>query len=1160
MLTGGYAPCLPCWPIREIKLQGKIDGFDTDDLIVFVQGAGETETRKLLGQVKHGLRIGNNKRFEEVIQAAWDDFCDTKRFSRGKDIIAVISDSMSTTDSEDVCWLLDQTRCTKSPDEFLRNVNEAYFSSDQKRKKLIAFQEQLKKANNGCDVSDADLHLFLKHFYLLGYDLGKEEGVVLSLLHSHISQFNRDKPRMVWGRIVDIVQTWSQNAGTITKDNLPEDLLKEFKKPVIESIPESIVRKPPPPPSSSLLAQPHVHDLGLAFLLGGWQEGVAGDTQIVSQLVNAEYIKWISSIRDALEVPGAPIGLHNGVWTTRQRAESWELLGKKIFDADIDTFQKIAVEVLTERNPAFELPGEERYMANIKGKVLSHSSTLREGIADTLAVIGSKPKIFVTISDGKAETVALLVVRQVLIDADWMLWGSLNDLLPLLAEASPDEFLSAVEKTLQKSPSPFVRLFAEEGKGFTGSNYMTGLLWALESLAWDARYLTRVTVILGELGAMDPGGNWSNRPSNSITTIFLPWLPQTMAPVDKRFVAIRTLVKELPNIAWPILLNLLPNQHQMSMGSYKPRWRQQIPDDRNKGVSLKEYWAQVEFYAELALQLAEKDVSRLLKLVDKIDALPPPAIDNFLKHLSSDCITKISEKDRNNIWSALLKFTAKHRKFADAKWALGKDILERIDAVTNSLSPKKPSDLYRRLFCGRDLELYEERGEWELQAKKLQQKRFTAIGEIYASGGAEAILQFAESVDSPLHVGVAFGEIASDDDDATLLPKYLENQSDKISLFIAHYVSARHRKTGWAWIDKILSPDWSVSQIGFFLRSLPFCTETWNRVISVLGNNTSEYWTKVNFHPYCVDGDYNYAIDKLLEYGRPHLAIDCLQALQYKKQPIDHNRVVKALLAAVSSEERASSMDVFNAVELIKALQSDEKTSPDDLFKIEWAYLAVLDEDNGAKPRLLEHRLAVEPAFFCEIIRLVFRSRHEKEPPKDPGEKQMKIAGHAYELLHKWKTPPGTQLDGSFQPAEFDKWLAETKAICEKTGHLEVALSLIGQVLIYGPPDPSGLWIHKTVAEALNAKDAEAMRSGFQTGVFNSRGVHCVDPTGKPEKELAEKYKKQADEVERAGYHRFATTMRSLSDSYIREAERVMSKYRLEQELEASKGNAANTK
>ena len=55
MLTGGNAPCLPCWPIVEINLQGKIDGFDTDDLIVVVKDFNSNEKRKLLGQIKHSI-------------------------------------------------------------------------------------------------------------------------------------------------------------------------------------------------------------------------------------------------------------------------------------------------------------------------------------------------------------------------------------------------------------------------------------------------------------------------------------------------------------------------------------------------------------------------------------------------------------------------------------------------------------------------------------------------------------------------------------------------------------------------------------------------------------------------------------------------------------------------------------------------------------------------------------------------------------------------------------------------------------------------------------------------------------------------------------------------------------------------------------------------
>ena len=38
--------------------------------------------------------------------------------------------------------------------------------------------------------------------------------------------------------------------------------------------------------------------------------------------------------------------------------------------------------------------------------------------------------------------------------------------------------------------------------------------------------------------------------------------------------------------------------------------------------------------------------------------------------------------------------------------------------------------------------------------------------------------------------------------------------------------------------------------------------------------------------------------------------------------------------------------------------------------------------------------------------------------------------------------------------------------------------------------------------------------------LYNSRGVHWVDPTGKPESDLAEKYRLQAETLEIAGFHR----------------------------------------
>ena len=96
MLTGGYAPGLPCWPITKIKLQGKIDGFDTDDLIVFVENGINGKKSKLLGQVKHTVAITKgNSIFGEVIRAAWNDFNNPSVFIKDSDIISLITGPLS---------------------------------------------------------------------------------------------------------------------------------------------------------------------------------------------------------------------------------------------------------------------------------------------------------------------------------------------------------------------------------------------------------------------------------------------------------------------------------------------------------------------------------------------------------------------------------------------------------------------------------------------------------------------------------------------------------------------------------------------------------------------------------------------------------------------------------------------------------------------------------------------------------------------------------------------------------------------------------------------------------------------------------------------------------------------------------------------------------
>ena len=100
--------------------------------------------------------------------------------------------------------------------EFFRNAQQSNFSPPQSKEKLQLIQQHIKTANGGREVSKDKLYNFLKHFYLLSYDLGSDEGASLSLIYSHISQFQSQNPQLAWSTVVDLVQTRNQSSGTIT--------------------------------------------------------------------------------------------------------------------------------------------------------------------------------------------------------------------------------------------------------------------------------------------------------------------------------------------------------------------------------------------------------------------------------------------------------------------------------------------------------------------------------------------------------------------------------------------------------------------------------------------------------------------------------------------------------------------------------------------------------------------------------------------------------------------------------------------------------------------------------------------------------------------------------------------------------------------------------
>ena len=882
-------------------------------------------------------------------------------------------------------------------------------------------------------------------------------------------------------------------------------------------------------------------ELAQAVLIGQWNAKNSADIQALEVLLGKGYGEWIETLRADTLRSDSPLIQMDEKWRIVARGEAWSALSNRITDEDLDRFGESAVLVLSERDPKFDLPKEERFAASFQGKNLEYSSQLRKGYAETLALLGSRSSAFSACSLRKPETTALLVVRRLLNNAKWERWASLDYHLPMLAEAAPDEFLDAVESVLvDLSSAPFHEVFRQEGSGGPGGwNYMSGLLWALESLAWNADYLHRVSVILADIASIDPGGNWSNRPANSLTDIFLPWHVQTTAPFEKRRTAIEAVLKEQPEVGWSLLMALLPHSHGFTSGCYKPIWREFIPRDWKEGVLQTEYWEQINIFIDLAVDLAKHDNEKLITLIDHLSDLPKSAQESILKHVSSEVVTGLVESERFLIWEKLDEIVRRHKRFSDSDWAMPKGAIERIEETRNLLTPSAPRFKYHHLFSENDIDLYDDKGNYEEQRKRLDESRQTAASEILSVSGLNGCLDFASNAGSPYEFGRALGVIASDGIETEILPALFDSDDDTVIRLVAGFVWARFWDRGTEWIDEVLGRDWNSDYRAKFLTDLPFENDIWDRVSRHLGESNEElYWKNVRVNPYGLNRNSSVAIDKLLSYGREGAAVMCIACSTKDEESFDEALATRALLAVLESEKGIVELDNYQTVELIKRLQKSETSDKNALFLIEWNFLPWLDRFSSGSPVTLEKRLAEDPAFFAEAIGLVFRSKNdEKDDTAEPNEKKQALARNAYKLLTEWRRSPGLCNDGTFDSKAFNEWIDEARRITEETGHADVAQVQIGHVLVHAPEDPNGLWIHEAVAKVLNYRDTIVMRSGFTTELYNERGVHTFTH-GNDERELAKINREKAEALDAKGFTRFGTAMREFAEQYDREAER----------------------
>lgn len=836
----------------------------------------------------------------------------------------------------------------------------------------------------------------------------------------------------------------------------------------------------------------------------------------------------------------------------------WSLLARYLTRADLERFEEVALDVLGTPDPRFDLPDDQRWMVGTLGDSPRCSGLLREGLADTLAVMGARGDTTPLSVGVSARDHATRIVRRLLERAneDWRVWASLSRSLPLLAEAAPDAFLAAVEEGLAGQQPVLLNLFPEKEDPLFGSSPYTGLLWALETLAWSTEHLGHAALLLARLAQLEPGGKLGNRPQNSLGEIFLLWHPQTAATLEQRLRVLDAIRDREPEVAWHLLCQLLPQHSGIAHSTATPRWREWLPETLPR-LTRGGFIKGVRNVASRMLADAGESGPRWRDLIEALSTLPLDQHEAVVERLATMDAEQLQQADREIIWHALRKLISDHRSFSDADWALPQERVDRLDEIYRRLEPREPTAKYGWLFAGWPNLPEGLEQDFEARRQAVFDAQVGAVRAVYAQAGLAGLLDLAGRVEQPIALGMTLGEtelLEGAEDE--LLREHLAADDPSRGQFARGFVLGRLKGRGREWVEAKLigvAKAWSPAQRAELLACLPNDGRTWDLAGGTDPETERLYWRLVP--PYGIHDptEVERAARQFLEHGRPCTAIELLALHARRQNALPPALIADALertLQTSPEDDPPRSSFSHHVSKLLDLLEGSEGVDERRIAALEWGYLPLLGRyPRDRSPKLLHRELARNPDFFAQIVALVFRA--EGEEPRELSEEERSRAERAYDLLSSWRAVPATADDGTISADALKDWVRRAREACAASGRAAIGDEKIGEILSGSPGGADGAWPHPAVRDLIEDVASANLKRGLEIGLYNSRGVVSKDPTegGLQERQLADRYAGFAAAI-KDRWPRTAAMLRRIADGYRAEAQGEDQEAELREDLE----------
>lgn len=846
-----------------------------------------------------------------------------------------------------------------------------------------------------------------------------------------------------------------------------------------------------------------------AVLAGAWREGTEADELVLSTLAGRPYAEVSALCTRWAAEEDMPVRREGTLWYCVSKPDAWDVLSHLATPGLLARFRAVAVEVLGTVDPALSVEPARRWGAGAFGPSLPWSPQLRASIAETVAVIATQAAGRELPGVGTGQDLADTIVYEVLeaanADRSGQLWSSLSGVLPTLAEASPLVFLDAVDAGLDSGGLSAVFDPEAESTPFASPTH-TGLLWALEALAWSPEYLGSAALALARLARADPGGRWANRPDRSLSQIFLPWHPQTAAGRDERLAVIDMLRRDVPDVAWPLMAALLPVPYAAGLYSYRPRWRDWQPDGEPAQPTAAESAWHDEAVTTRLVDDAGTDGQRWADLAARLPHLPPTPRDLVLGRLGALDPGTLTGTGREAVADALRTVVRDHRRFPDAPWAMPADLVDLFAGQLSRFESGTAPDA-AWLFA----HYVELPGPWtddiEAEQREVGRLREAAARTLFASGGADALWELAEVCEAPAALGWAAAQVAEDLSD--VMTAELDSADVARRQAATGWVSGRFAAAGWSWAARCLeaADGWPASRAAGFLLALRPDGRTFDWADRLGPDVRDRFWGSMIPEFIRDNADRERAARTLTDTGRGARALGALAMILHQGGAPDADLVADALAGAdpgTGLHGNALVMLVHYVTKLLDYLNGRTDADRRRLAMIEWRYLPLL-ESRQRPPRTLHQEMARDPEYFTDLTAMAFRPDQESQPREVTEEERVR-AVLAYRLLRSWRTVPGGP-DAPGSP-ELAQWVASARGLLTRRGLVRSGDQFIGQILSQTPEDPDGTWPGLQVRQILEHSRSRDIEQGIETAVVNGRGVtwRGLDTGGEPERALADKY------------------------------------------------------